>query len=146
MRLVFLVTFILVSTFSLPSLAGFGGSRSSGGSRSYSSPSRSSSSSFGGSRSRSSGVTITRPSAPSSSYSSPVINHTTVIQHDSGSGFWTGMMVSSLFNRQPQAVVVDGQPGQAVVVQEGHGFFYYLIVTIAIGVTVAVLVGVFSAV
>lgn len=136
-----------LSVFSISAMAGFGGSRSSGGFRSSPSFSRSSSS-FGGFRSAPSrSVTITRPSAPAYSPPAPhVENH----YHGSGgggsSGLVNGMILGSLMSQNHTTVVqqapmagtvgvADGSgaltySANSGVVYETHGFFYYLFWTI----------------
>lgn len=97
--------------------AGFGGSRSS-----YSGSSRSSSSSsFGGSRSSYSGSSrsapiVRRNAAPAPVYVAPptTVYHNTTIVRDTGPSFLSQLMFWEVVTqpRQPQVVVVQGQPGQ----------------------------------
>lgn len=151
--------------------AGFGGSRSGGSS--FSSGARSSGGSFGGSRSYSSGIsrpsspstsarslsfggsrssqsgpaTITRPQAapaqPSYNYSPPIV-HETVIHHNSGGGFWSGMFMGSLLGNHSAPVIVNpgvmqgGSVMEPVYVQQGHSFFFYVFWIFVISILVFV--------
>lgn len=151
MKLALLLAPILALTLSLQADAGgFGGSRGGGSSFSRgSSFSSSRSSSFGGSRSSGAAATISRPSPRYSPPPSQTVNH----YHESGSGgngLVTGMVLGSMLSNHGGTTVVNGSGGYAqpvtadssssavvysgdvqypgtVVVQQGHGFFYYLV-------------------
>lgn len=156
------------SSRSFSSSSSFGGSRSSssfGGSRSSSSssvaPRSYNSGVFGGSRSSSAvgGATISRPSgtAPLSQSGSWSVNNTvTPIYHQpviihSGPSVWDYMWWHSLFYHEPvQTIVVAGQnpmnpgvmqPGQVIVEQPMHGFFYYFAWFVMIVLVLCALVG-----
>jgi len=85
--------------------AGFGGSRSSGFSRSYGSRS-----SFGGSRSTYRAPIIRSAPVYRSAPRTIVRENTTVIHHDGGPGFLSGMIMGHMMSQpavaQPQVVVV----------------------------------------
>lgn len=145
---------ILMSLFTLSAYAGFGGSRSSfsgsrsfSSSRSFSAPSRS----FGGTRSYGGGASVSRPAPrPSAPPARSAPSETHVHNYGgggSGNGFFTGWLMGNVMSNHAPTVVVQGTqaapsgasvdanlpalaPSYIAPEAEGHGTFYYFMMTI----------------